>query len=397
MTDRRSPIQWMKTHPGAVDAVVAVMIAGLSLPAMWSDPLDSASGYRPASVTGALLLVLSTLPVAWRRRSPLRVLAVVAVAAMAYEVAGFSSTTLPFGLMVALYTVAAYCDRRQSRLAGGLVGAALVVVLLQARWEPSALQVVANLAIFAMPWLVGDNVQVNRTRVADLAERAGRAERERQAEALRAAGEERSRIARELHDIVAHSLSVMIVQAGGARRVLSREPGQAAEALASIESTGRQAMTEMRRLLGVLRDDRHDHQVSFAPQASLSSLPALVEHCAAAGLRVSIEVTGVERGLPPGVDLSAHRIVQEALTNVLRHAGTATATVRVAYGDRGVELEIHDDGNGKAVEAAGAGNGHGLAGMRERVQLFGGDLVAGPQPGGGFRVTARLPLEPVRR
>ena len=194
---------------------------------------------------------------------------------------------------------------------------------------------VANLAIFAMAWLVGDNVQVNRTRVADLAERAGRAERERQAEALRAAGEERSRIARELHDIIAHSLSVMIVQAGGARRVLSREPGQAAEALASIESTGRQAMTEMRRLLGVLRDDRHDHQVSFAPQPSLSSLPALVEHCAAAGLRVSIEVTGAERGLPPGVDLSAFRIVQEALTNVLRHAGTATATVRVAYGDRG--------------------------------------------------------------
>ena len=396
MTDRRSPIEWMKTHPGALDAVVAVMITGLSLPAMWSDPLDSASGYRPASVTGALLLVLSTLPVAWRRRSPLRVLAVVAVAAMAYEVAGFSST-LPFGLLVALYTVGAYCDRRQSRPAGGLVGAALVVVLLQARWEPSVLLVVANLAIFAMAWLVGDNVQVNRTRVADLAERAGRAERERQAEALRAAGEERSRIARELHDIIAHSLSVMIVQAGGARRVLSREPGQAAEALASIEFTGRQAMTEMRRLLGVLRDDRHDHQVSFAPQPSLSSLPALVEHCAAAGLRVSIEVTGAERGLPPGVDLSAYRIVQEALTNVLRHAGTTTATVRVAYGDRGVELEIHDDGNGKAVEAAGEGNGHGLAGMRERVQLFGGDLVAGPQPGGGFCVTARLPLEPVRR
>ena len=324
MTDRHSPIEWMKTHPGALDAMVAVMITGLSLPAMWSDPLDSATGYRPASVTGALLVVLSTLPVAWRRRSPLRVLAVVAVAAMAYEVAGFSST-LPFGLLIALNTVAAYCDRRQSRLAGGLVGAALVVVLLQARWEPSALQVVANLAIFAMAWLVGDNVQVNRTRVADLAERAGRAERERQAEALRAAGEERSRIARELHDIIAHSLSVMIVQAGGARRVLSREPGQAAEALASIESTGRQAMTEMRRLLGVLRDDRHDHQVSFAPQPSLSSLPALVEHCAAAGLRVSIEVTGAERGLPPGVDLSAYRIVQEALTNVLRHAGTATA------------------------------------------------------------------------
>jgi len=232
MTDRRSPIEWMKAHPGAVDAVVAVVIAGLSLPEMWSDSLDSASGYRSASVTGALLLVLSTLPVAWRRRAPLRVLAVVAVAAMAYEVAGFSST-LPFGLLIALYTVGAYCDRRQSRLAGGLVGAALVVVLLQVRWEPSALQVVANLAIFTMAWLVGDNVQVNRTRVADLAERAGRAERERQAEALRAAGEERSRIARELHDIIAHSLSVMIVQAGGARRVLSREPGQAAEALAS--------------------------------------------------------------------------------------------------------------------------------------------------------------------
>lgn len=397
MTDRHSPIEWMKTHPGAVDAVVAVMITGLSLPAMWSDPLDSASGYRPASVTGALLAVLSTLPVAWRRRSPLRVLAVVAVAAMAYEVAGFSST-LPFGLLLALYTVAAHCDRRHSRMAGGLVGAAVVVVLLQAsRWEPSVVQVVANLTIVAIAWLVGDNVQVGRARVTDLAERAGRAERERQAEALRAAGEERSRIARELHDIIAHSLSVMIVQAGGARRILSRDPDQAADALASIESTGRQAMTEMRRLLGVLRDDGGDQEVSFAPQPSLSALPALVEHYADAGLLVSLEVTGAERGLPPGVDLSAYRIVQEALTNVVRHTGTATATVRVAYGDRGVELEIHDDGNGKAVEAAGEGNGHGLAGMRERVQLFGGDLVAGPQPGGGFCVTASLPLEPVRR
>jgi len=396
MTVRRSPIEWMKAHPGAVDGVAAVMIMGLCLPAMWSKPLDSAGGYRPASVTGALLLVASTLPVAWRRRSPLRVLAVVAVMAVAYEVAGFAST-LPFGLVLALYTVAAHCDRRRSRMAGGLVGAALVVVLLQAsRWEPSILQVVANLTIFAMAWLVGDNVQVGRARVADLAERAGRAERDRQAEALRAAGEERSRIARELHDIIAHSLSVMIVQAGGARRILSQDPDQAADALASIEFTGRQAMTEMRRLLGVLRDDRHEEEASFAPQPSLSSLPALVEHYADAGLLVSLEVSGAERGLPPGVDLSAYRIVQEALTNVLRHAGTATATVRVAYDDRGVELEIHDDGNGKAV-GTGDGNGHGLAGMRERVQLFGGDLVAGPKPGGGFRVTARLPLEPMRR
>jgi signal transduction histidine kinase len=220
-----------------------------------------------------------------------------------------------------------------------------------------------------------------------LGERAERAERERELRAREAVADERARIARELHDVVAHDVSVMVVQAQGAARVLEGEQPQVRQALAAIEATGREAVDEMRRLLGVLR--RSDDELAVAPQPSLGQLEALVAGVRDAGLPVELEVVGEPRTLPPGVDLSAYRIVQEALTNALKHAGPARARVVVRYEADAVALEVSDDGPGVA-EAVGTG--HGLVGMRERVALYGGDLEAGESREGGWALRARLPL-----
>jgi signal transduction histidine kinase len=208
--------------------------------------------------------------------------------------------------------------------------------------------------------------------------------------------DERARIARELHDVVAHNVSVMVVQAGAARRTIERDPDRAREALTSVEATGRQALDEMRRLLGVLRTEDEATELR-APQPSVSHLDELVAHVREAGLPVDLVVEGEPRPLMSGVDMSAFRIVQEALTNSLKHAGPAHARVRLRYGEHDLCLEVVDDGRGLAADApASNGGGHGLVGMRERVALFGGELQAGPRTGGGYVVSARIPLEPVR-
>jgi signal transduction histidine kinase len=213
-------------------------------------------------------------------------------------------------------------------------------------------------------------------------------------EARQAVNAERTRIPRELHDVVAHSVSVMVVQAGAARRVLDKDPDRASEAMASIESTGRQSLNELRRLLGMLRQ-ADGAATGRVPQPSIDDVDALLAQTREAGLPVTIEIEGEPRPLAPGVDLSAYRIVQEALTNTIKHAGPAEATVRLCYGADTLELVISDDGRGADCEEAertGAA-GHGLVGMRERVSLFGGDLQVGNRPGGGFTVRATLPLE----
>jgi signal transduction histidine kinase len=220
-----------------------------------------------------------------------------------------------------------------------------------------------------------------------LSERANRAERERELRAREAVADERARIARELHDVVAHDVSVMVVQAQGADRILEGAQPEVRAALAAIETTGREAIDEMRRLLGILR--RTDEELTLAPQPSLTELDALVAGVREAGLAVELEVVGDPIALAPGVDLSAYRIVQEALTNALKHAGPARARVIVRYSDDAVELEVSDDGPG-GVDAPGTG--HGLVGMRERVALYGGDLEAGSRREGGWALRARLPL-----
>jgi signal transduction histidine kinase len=322
------------------------------------------------------------------------VLALTGTGAALYEMLGYPTSAAPFGLLAALYTVGAHCDRRPSRIAAAATGAALGVVLFTARWEVTLANIASNVIIFGTAWLIGDNLQTRRAYVASLRERAEQAEASRVADAERAVADERARMARELHDVVAHSMSVMVVQAGAARRVFEANPAQAVDALQNIEATGRDALAEMRRLLGVLRDD--GSSASLAPQPSLRELPHLIAQVAESGLAVTLATEGPPRDLPAALGLSAFRIVQEALTNALKHAGpNASAVITVRYRDDDVEIEVIDDGRGASATAtvdANGSSGHGLLGMRERAGLFGGELTAGPRAGGGFVVRARLPV-----
>jgi signal transduction histidine kinase len=265
---------------------------------------------------------------------------------------------------------------------------------------PGQLSVLDAIAVgsimFAGPsliaWVLGDSVRYRRAYYSALEDRAARLEAERDAQAQVAAAAERARIARELHDVVAHNVSVMVVQADGASYALDNDPGKAREALAAIAGTGRQALAEMRRLLGVLRrDDGTDP--GRAPLPGIAQLGELLEQTRAAGLPVSLTVEGVPQPLPDGAALAAYRIVQESLTNTRKHGGPqATAQVTLRYLEDALVLRITDDGQGPVTLPDGAG--HGLNGMRERVAIYGGWVQAGPRAGGGYHVTARLPFQP---
>jgi signal transduction histidine kinase len=256
----------------------------------------------------------------------------------------------------------------------------------------------------AAGWWLGDGARRRQEAVAAARQRAAELEQAREELARRAVTEERLRIARELHDVVAHSMSIIAVQSGVGVHVLDSQPEEARKALAAVEATSRQALVEMRRLLGVLRQEA-EPRGSLAPAPGLAELEALAGEVARAGVRVEVRIEGAPGRLPAGLDLSAYRIVQEALTNVVRHAGPATARVTVRYAPGQVALEVVDDGGfaGKGLESAvgrrstdsdrPGRSGHGLAGMRERAALYGGTLEAGPLPGGGFRVAASLPVE----
>jgi signal transduction histidine kinase len=300
-------------------------------------------------------------------------------------------------ILVAAYSVAAYGGRWVSLagLAAAELGAA-AVQLTQGRFQ--APTVVGNGLVIGAAWLLGHFVGVRRAYTARLEERTAELERARAELARRAVVEERLRLARELHDVVAHAMSVIAVQSGVGAHVASTQPQEAAKALAAIEATSRAALTELRRLLGVLRQDS-EPQGSLAPVPGLADLEGLLAEVARAGLAVRLRVEGTPSPLPAGVDLSAYRIIQEALTNVVKHAGPARAQVVVGYRDQEVTVEVTDDGRGVTAPTGDgrAGTGHGLIGMRERVAAFGGDLEAGPRPGGGFRVAARLPLAAERR
>jgi signal transduction histidine kinase len=239
------------------------------------------------------------------------------------------------------------------------------------------------LIAFGVTWVLGDSLGTRRAYTRALEERAERLERERERESARAVAEEQARIARELHDVIAHNLSVMVVQAA-ANDVFDARPDRAREALQTIEATGRGALAELRRLLGGVRGDGAD----FAPQPDLAQLDELIDQVRAAGLQVVLHVDGEPRPLPAALELSAYRIVQEALTNTLKHAHASRADVALRYRAEALDVEIRDDGTGNGDAPAG---GHGLIGMRERVGIFGGSLDAGPVPGGGFAIAARFP------
>lgn len=382
--------------PLKVDSVLALALSVLGILTVFSQELEDGMA-EPTSVSVLTVLVVA-MPVAVRRRHPLAALAAACAGILVHIVADWPEGTLPLTAMLLTYSVAAYASPRRAGVGLGLVYATLLGVAFSDAPGLDTVGIVGNMAIFTVWWVVGMALRARReaseARVHTAEERANV---ERQS-AARALAEERLRIAQELHDVVAHSMSVIAVQAGVGAHVLTDRPEQARAALDAISATSRGTLTEMRRLLGVLRDD--EGQRSDAPAPGLDDLPALVEEVRKAGVPVTLSVTGTDdrpqRGTEAcshaGIELSAYRVVQEALTNVMKHAGTPTAVdVAVRRFPGGLEVEVTDDGRGAASVGTTPG-GHGLVGMRERVDLWGGDLSAGPAEGGGYRVRARLPF-----
>ena len=334
-----------------------------------------------------------TLPFAIRRTRPLWAVAIV-LASVIGESALLTDATryvIPFlGAMLFSYGAGAFLDGRAAYAGLALMASGVLTVTLL---SPSQIagDYIFPTTFAAIAWLAGRAVRTRTRLTEELHEAAVREQEARELHAHRAAAEERRRIAREMHDVVAHSVSVMVVQAGGARRILERDPERAVAAAAQIERTGREALAEMRRLLGVLHRDADEHDAR-APQPTMAGVGALVDRARAAGLPVELHVSGERRSLPAGLDLAAFRVVQEGLTNALKYADRAPTEVHVRWAERELELEIADRGPGPARERMGGEGGHGLVGMRERVRLYGGELETGRRRGGGFKIRAKLPL-----
>jgi len=388
--------RWVRARPVLADTLLAVALY-LGENALW---YFGPSDIWPSSWRVALAWsLLGMAPVALRRRWPW--VAVVAVSAHAAVSSVLAFSTEGVAIAVLTYTVAAQMTVRRSALATALIWLpALTIATALTRYDDPPLRlafaffIAFNAMMLLVCYLAGRIVYTRRRYVAALEERARTAEQNQQSLAAQAVAEERRRIARELHDMVAHHVSVMGVLATGSRRMLLRDPATADEALATIEETSRTALREMRRLLDVLRTDP-EPVGELAPQPGLAGLDGLVEQVREAGLAVTLTATGQNGPLEPGVALTVYRIVQEALTNTLKHAGDlAAAEVRLDQGTHWLTLEVFDTGRGPTARTDGIG--HGLLGMRERVALYGGTLRVGPRPGGGFRVYARIPLEEAR-
>ena len=350
----------------------------------------SGSGtFHRADALGVLLVLGGTLPLVVRRRWAMAVLMISTGMFVIYKSLGYAPAVLPFATLVAVYSLAAWSRPPASLTATGLIVVGLLVVGFTHDDGPlTDGELLAYVVSAVGAWMLGSWVQYRRAHTALLEEEALRLERE-QADRTRVAVEQaQARIARDLHDIVAHHVSVMVAQAGAAQRVFDAEPALARRALGSIETTGREALVEMRRLLGVLRAG--EPRAERDPQPGLERLPSLVAHVQQAGLPVELAIEGSVRPLPPGVELSAYRIVQEALTNTLKHAGAARVHVGVAYSAQWLELEVCDDGHGCVAQVV---PGQGLVGMQQRAGLVGGELAVESGPGAGFRVLARLPAD----
>jgi signal transduction histidine kinase len=385
-------VRWLCWHVAATtpgDRALALGLAALGQAEVWL--LGGGTAPRGLALFAGLLM---TLPVGVRRRRALLAVTAGAVGFAAVLAASDLSSDDDAYVPWVVMLVAAYTAGRYTRGRAVPVGAMLtltfpVVIAVSDRDGFS----VGGLLFFAFialpPYLAGVAIARRHGREAVLQRHAVTLDAERERATTAAATQERVRIARELHDVVAHGVSTIVVQAQGGARMVRVEPDEAEEAFAAIERTGRQALAEMRRLLGMLR--AADDRAGLAPQPGVERLGDLVDSVHRAGLPVNLEVHGAATALPPGIDVSAYRIVQEALTNALKHAGPARAEVHVRYVPGAVEVEVTDDGAGNGT---GPGGGHGLIGMRERVAVYGGHLEAGAGPSGGYRIHARLPFEP---
>ena len=387
------------TKPKVQDGLIAAAVTGTSLVGVMVQlhvDLPEGGGdvsRRSLDAFGIVLVLLQTVPLAWRRRAPVLVLCVTSAAMFLYFELGYLPSFASLGFLVALYTVAAYRARRTSIIAciGSIVVVLLILALGREPVDPDA--VIGELLIVGGAWSLGDGARSRRGQVMRLEDRASRLEREREERAAQAVAQERRVIARELHDVVAHHVSVIVAQAGAARRIFGTHPEEAPPALDAIDHMGREALVEMRRLMGFLRTEA-ELAAGRTPQPGLGNVDALLTQVREAGVPVTISIEGDAVPLPAGLDLSAFRIIQEALTNVLKHAGPARAEVVIRYEESALRLSIADDGLGRNDRNGGRPpSGYGHLGMRERVGLFGGQLRVGPRPSAGYEVVATLPLD----
>jgi signal transduction histidine kinase len=377
--------------PLAVDAAIA---AAVGLVTIVSVLVDDRNDHRVSlTVAGVALLLAQCVPLVWRRRAPLAVMLVVVAAGVAYGIAELPDPAVLFGPTLAVYTLAAHCPRSVT-VPWGIAGVVVGALALAVSRDADAADVAVTYFVFVTAWVAGDTVRGQRERVALM-------DAQREEEARRAVADERVRIARDLHDVVAHHLSVIVVQAEAAQEVLAARPERAGQAMATVADTARSALGELRRVLGVLRsegDDGADGDGGRAPQPDLDAVDDLVASVRQAGLTVAVRTEGEPRAVGGVVGVAAYRVVQEALTNVLRHAAARRAEVALDYGPDALVVTVSDDGRGTpGPSGADRPAGHGLAGMQERVTILGGSLDAGPRAEGGFAVRARLPLAPSQR
>jgi signal transduction histidine kinase len=386
-----------RTNPWVLDGVVAALFLVVGLLSTQGRGDVPRADYQPTDAFSVLLVVLTSVPYAARRRAPLAVFVVSSIAVSLLVGLGYNQGVTPLFLLLGAVTVGTTCSPRQTAIAAGFIAVALVLLLVLDAPNFGAENFAGQAALFAAMFLVGINLRTRRARVVALEERALAVEREKEEEARRALADERLHIARELHDVVAHSMGVIAVQASVGEHVIDTTPEEAKRALQAISEVSRSTLAEIRHMLGVLRESSDGDaglgaSPAYSPAPGLDELDRLVRELEGAGVPVDVTYQGTRVELPRGVDLTAYRIVQEALTNVLKHAGHARATVSVCYEPGVLALEIADDGRGVDGRAQASGrSGHGLVGMRERVAVYGGTLDAGPRRGGGFRVAVRLP------
>ena len=408
---------------GAVDAAIAVAatiaVVWAVVAQLWADRGDRFIAHavpgptggeivlagRPSLATAYLIVVsamLTTAPLAFRRRYPAGMFCVIIAAALA--TAGHTTTVTFAAVLFAAYSAIVFSPYRRLAVLA-VFTAAVIVTAAFPNTTPTVPARFTALLVLVPTAAVAAGMRTWRRRAGDSAERLRLAQAGHEAQTRRAVEAERARIASELHDVVTHNVSVMVVQAGAARSVLGSSPEQAREALLAVEGSGRTAMGELRHLLGLLAPASQEgaaegaEEATLVPQPGLGQVQTLVDRVRAAGLPAELVVTEAARPLSPGVDLAAYRVVQEALTNVLKHGGGARAVVRLAYGERELVITVTDDGApagyGPPGPAGSRGAGRGLIGLRERLGLYGGELDAGPRPGGGWRVRATIPLESV--
>jgi signal transduction histidine kinase len=379
-----------------LDLVLAGVVAVLAVFEVASASAEALPGERVADAFAYALVIAGSVSLVWRRRTPIAVLAIVSTVLATFWLGGYGALLSVLGLP-ALYAVAAHAERRRRAWwALGIASVGMqVVASVSVLNRPGGFAFLEALSVaaFLIAAIAAGVIMRNRERIfVDTERRAALAEADRVAEAERAVVRERSRIAREMHDVVAHSMSVVAVQAAAGREIVHADPDKAAEVFARIEAVGRESLTELRRMLGVLRD-ASDQEASLSPQPGITDIAAAVAQSSAIGVTTEMVVDGRQHALAPGIELAAFRIVQEALTNVRKHAGSsASAVVRISYEPHALVVEVTDDGRGAASSLAKTGTGQGLIGMRERVEIYGGQFTSGPRRGGGYSVRATLPI-----